>query len=78
MAFIVRMGLGLVKCHMYICIVYIVEGSGQKIVAWITSLLRFCAGRQNKKEIIAVVNALNSRDPEVQLQCTKYLKFTCP
>jgi len=56
------MGLGPVKCHMYICIVYIVESSGQKIVAWITSLLRFCAGRQNKKEIIAVVNALNSSD----------------
>jgi len=41
---------------------YIVEGNGQKLVTWITSLLRFCAGRRNKKEIIAVVNALNAFD----------------
>jgi hypothetical protein len=41
---------------------YIVEGSGQKLVAWITSLLRFCADIQNKKEIIAVVNALYASD----------------
>jgi hypothetical protein len=47
---------------MYIYIVYIVEGIGQKLVAWITSLLRVCAGTQNKKEIIAVVNALNASD----------------